>query len=117
MASSKPGSSAKIPAISFHHGNCFPLAVPSSALSLANSASKVATLCSRSTKAMGISVLGSELFLILPSRIVRVNSTIKPMQHRHADDKSKVLGLKRSFRCRLRSCCGTICIAVLTRMS
>jgi hypothetical protein len=54
MASSKPGSSAKIPAISFHHGNCLPLDVPSSALSLASSASKIATLCSSSTAATGI---------------------------------------------------------------
>jgi hypothetical protein len=84
MASPKPGSSAKIPAISFHHGNCFPLAVPSSASSFANPASKVATLCSSSTVATGIPLLGCELFLILPARILRINRMTKPSQRRHA---------------------------------
>jgi hypothetical protein len=84
MASSKAGSSAKLPAISFHQRRCFPLAVPNSALSLATSASRAATLCSRLTAVTGIPLLNCELFLILSIRIPGVNSATKVMQHRLA---------------------------------
>jgi Resolvase, N terminal domain len=63
MASSKAGSSAKLPAISLDQGCCFPLAVPNSALSLATSASRAATLCSRLAAVTGIPLLNCELIL------------------------------------------------------